>query len=55
MSGKKHSHQHNFPPSSIMANADGVELHSDRQTLKMNDFLKQVEAYSNETFDKIAP
>jgi hypothetical protein len=31
------------------------EISSDRQTLKMNDFLKQIEAYSNDNLDKIMP
>jgi len=31
------------------------EISSDRQTLKMNDFLKQIEAYSNDKLDKFMP
>ena len=31
------------------------EVSSDRQTLKMNDFLKQIEAYSNDKLDRIMP
>lgn len=32
-----------------------AEISSDRQTLKMNDFLKQIEAYSNDKLDKFLP
>jgi len=31
------------------------EISSDRQTLKMNDFLKQIEAYSSDKLDKFMP
>lgn len=31
------------------------DMSSERQTLKMNDFLKQIEAYSNDKLDKIMP
>ncbi len=40
-------------PNSDMLTAG--EISSDRQTLKMNDFLKQIEAYSNDKLDKFMP
>ena len=67
LSAKKHSHQHNYHGQPLLApninnsninnndNYQIAEISSDRQTLKMNDFLKQIEAYSNEKLDKFVP
>lgn len=58
MSAKKHSIQQNYQPSTLVPNMELInqgEISSDRQTLKMNDFLKQMEAYSNDKLDKIMP
>ena len=61
VSGKKNSLQHQIHSNymSIPQQTQDVltagEISSDRQTLKMNDFLKQIEAYSNDKLDKFMP
>jgi hypothetical protein len=64
MSGKKNSLQPQQMQSNYMSLAPAHhtsdvltagEISSDRQTLKMNDFLKQIEAYSNDKLDKFMP
>jgi hypothetical protein len=53
LSGKKNPNLYNFNNGdndgyNIFNSGQGGEISSDRQTLRMNDFLKQMEAYSNE-------
>jgi hypothetical protein len=63
VSGKKNSLQHqqvvhqNYMslPQHTQDVLTAGEISSDRQTLKMNDFLKQIEAYSNDKLDKFMP
>ena len=60
VSGKKNSLQsQNYASHGGVQHTSDVltagEISSDRQTLKMNDFLKQIEAYSNDKLDKFMP
>ncbi|CDW84718.1 UNKNOWN [Stylonychia lemnae] len=58
VSTKKNSVQQNYPPPKLITNFDNtnqIDISRDRQTLKMKDFLKQIDAYSNENLDKLMP